>query len=97
MRLIDADALYEKSYWHGEYPDVGNPYAEGVEAVDVGDIDDAPTIEAEPMKHGRWVYGDYYDIGDVCSECDWDSGMVNPTLRYCPNCGAKMDLEESDG
>ena len=51
------------------------------------------TIEAEPVRHGYWMCGDYYDIGDVCSECDWDSGMVNPTLRYCPNCGTKMDLE----
>lgn len=93
-RLIDADALVEKAYWHGEHPDVGNPFAEGVDAVDVSDIDNAPTIEAEPMRHGYWMCGDYYDIGDVCSEYDWDSGMVNPTLRYCPNCGAKMDLEE---
>ena len=93
MRLIDADALVEKAYWHGEHPDVGNPFAEGVDAVDMSDIDNAPTIEAEPVRHGYWMCVDYYDIGDVCSECDWDSGMVNPTLRYCPNCGAKMDLE----
>lgn len=93
MRLIDADALIEKAYWHSEHPDVGNPFPEGVDAVDVSDIDNAPIIEAEPVRHGYWMCGDYYDIGDVCSECDWDSSMVNPTLRYCPNCGAKMDLE----
>lgn len=92
-RLIDADALIEKAYWHGEHPTVDHLFAEGVDAVDVSDIDNAPTIEAEPVRHGYWMCGDYYDIGDVCSECDWDSGMVNPTLRYCPNCGAKMDLE----
>lgn len=44
--------------------------------------------------HGRWLYGDYYDIGDVCSECDWDSQMTHPSYRYCPNCGAKMDEVE---
>ena len=93
MRLIDADALVEKAYWHGEHPSVDDLFAEGVDAVDVSDIDNAPTIEAEPVRHGYWMCGDYYDVGDVCSECDWDSGMVNPTLRYCPNCGAKMDLE----
>ena len=93
-RLIDADALVEKAYWHGEHPSVDDLFAEGVDAVDVSDIDNAPTIEAEPVRHGYWMCGDYYDIGDVCSECDWDSGMVNPTLRYCPNCGAKLDLEE---
>ena len=43
-----------------------------------------------PVRHGEWQYGDYYDIGDVCSECDWDSEMTHPSYRYCPNCGAKM-------
>ena len=47
-----------------------------------------------PVVHGRWLYGDYYDIGDVCSECDWDSQMTHPSYRYCPNCGAKMDEVE---
>lgn len=51
------------------------------------------TIEAETVRYGVWVCGDYYDIGDVCSECDWDS-LVSPCdYRYCPNCGAKMDKE----
>ena len=47
-----------------------------------------------PVVHGRWLYGDYYDIGDVCSECDWDSQMTHPSYRYCPNCGARMDEVE---
>ena len=50
--------------------------------------------DVAPVVHGRWLYGDYYDIGDVCSECDWDSQMTHPSYRYCPNCGAKMDKEE---
>ena len=47
--------------------------------------------DVAPIVHGRWLYGDYYDIGDVCSECDWDSQMTHPSYRYCPNCGARMD------
>lgn len=50
--------------------------------------------DVAPVVHGRWLYGDYYDIGDVCSECDWDSQITHPSYRYCPNCGAKMDKEE---
>ena len=42
------------------------------------------------QKCGQWVCGDYYDVGDVCSECGWDSQEVYPSYRYCPNCGAKM-------
>ena len=51
----------------------------------------APAADVAPVRHGEWQYGDYYDIGDVCSECDWDSEMTHPSYRYCPNCGAKMD------
>ena len=49
------------------------------------------SADVAPVRHGRWLCGDYYDIGDVCSECDWDSQMTHPSYRYCPNCGAKMD------
>lgn len=33
QRLIDANALVEKAYWHGEHPSADNPFAEGVDAV----------------------------------------------------------------
>ena len=52
--------------------------------------------DVAPVRYGRWLCGDYYDIGDVCSECDWDSQMTHPSYRYCPNCGAKMDDEVSE-
>lgn len=57
-------------------------------------IQRAPAVDVAPVRHGRWLCGDYYDIGDVCSECDWDSQMTHPSYRYCPNCGAKMDEAE---
>ena len=79
-RLIDADALIPK----------GTKVTDDVIAVHNA-IKNAPTIEAEPVRYGRWMCGDYYDIGDVCSECDWDSLISPCDYRYCPNCGAKMD------
>ena len=70
------------------YDHYDDGYKDAMDNVD--DWMDGNQVEAEPVRYGRWMCGDYYDIGDVCSECDWDSGMVNPTLRYCPNCGADM-------
>ena len=56
----------------------------------------APAIEAEPVKHGRWirVSGDNYQ----CSQCKaavWVN-KFNPitNYNYCWCCGAKMDGEE---
>ena len=67
-------------------------------------ICESPIIDAEPVRHGRWetkVYttGDGLDDWgiihreEVCSECGkWQIGIS----KFCPNCGAKMDLEEED-
>ena len=60
----------------------------------------APTIEAAPVRHGRWVplsydgYADGYPVYDEweCSECHFAcEGEGEPPLNYCPNCGTKMD------
>lgn len=45
-RLIDAGKLIEKAYWHGDTPSYGKPYPEGRDAVDVEDIENAPTVDA---------------------------------------------------
>ena len=63
-------------------------------------LDNTPTIEAEPVRHGRWVplsydgYADGYPVYDEweCSECHFAcEGEGEPPLNYCPNCGAKLD------
>lgn len=52
----------------------------------------APTIEAEPVRHGRWIKCDM-GIGYLplyqCSICGkhW-----NVDMDFCGECGAKMDL-----
>lgn len=45
-------------------------------------------------RYGYWVQGDYYDMGDVCSECGYDSGELCPMIPICPCCGAEMFLED---
>ena len=55
-----------------------------------------PSADVSPVVHGRWI-GDHDYL--KCPECGimvkqdftfFDIGNWN----YCPNCGAKMDLEE---
>ena len=66
------------------------------------EIEDIPAVDATPVVHGRWVHttkedddwgGTFHRF--TCSACDWSMGD-NPDGwgNYCPNCGAKMDLEE---
>lgn len=55
----------------------------------------APTIDAEPVRHGRWVKkGQSFLFPErfmnySCSLCGYDIDKTKH--RYCPNCGAKMD------
>ena len=56
------------------------------------EISNLPTADVAPVRHGRLVstgYDELYcEFGD-CTIC----GADNPiSSRYCPNCGAKMDL-----
>lgn len=62
------------------------------------------TVEAAdvaPVVHARWIENQYGD-GDcyyTCSacKCDWTTICGSPSennMKYCPECGAKMDGEE---
>lgn len=88
MELIDRNALLEKAYYRGKPATVNNPWGDGAEVVDVEDIEAAPIVDATQVIHARWIkrFTCY-----SCSEC---GHQVTSADNYCPNCGAKMDLEE---
>ena len=70
-------------------------------------IKELPAADVEEVKHGKWL--NFYNDFSVaeCSECA-DMFEVSPDeepkkefleafkefYHYCPNCGAKMDLED---
>ena len=91
---IEREALYEKAYWHGEHPDVGNPFPDGVDAIDIEDVDAIPAADVAPVRHARWLevrekrlFGEHYFL---CSNCKSRNGLMIP-FNYCNNCGCKMD------
>ncbi len=62
------------------------------------EIVDAPSVEAEPVRHGRWIEKPYLlGTSRFCSLCGSNYGMPHEVYNFCPNCGAKMDLEENHG
>lgn len=103
-RLIDADKLRKDIL---DLPNCYNGFSDTYDKACIIDvIDEQPTVDAEPVRHGHWVHGkelsrDY--IGNVCvsihydkcwcSECDYP--VEHPLWMYCPNCGAKMDGESN--
>ena len=99
MRPIDADAL------HADFINdllcikfgsalQGTPRSD-IDILNVLErIEEAPTIEAEPVRHGEWL--DSGINGTVsCSLCMFTDFFANQNrvmlFKYCPGCGAKMD------
>lgn len=60
----------------------------------IGEIDSEPAADVAPVMHGEWEYIGTDKMGNVfrCSNCANRIGLDKET-DYCPNCGAKMDLE----
>ena len=94
-RYIDADAL-KVSYCKQCLKETGNeqievkqtPYC-AVACQDFDVIDKQPTINAVPVRYGKWIPNNPF-TGN-CSECGSESNMKD---KYCPNCGAKMNGKE---
>lgn len=89
MRLIDAD---DKTLTNRINLNFGSVTRFIVKKI----LNDAPTIDAEPVVHAKWAYigGDEWcctNCGDVKST----EGRWEPMLdKFCSECGAKMDSEE---
>ena len=100
-RLIDANAL--KKYMclkcndeHSDEP------CEPSDCVFCNAINDAPTVDAVEVVHGKWKDARFvraYKATNVpvvqCSECEcYFCDIINNhhfMYHYCPNCVAKMD------
>ena len=48
-------------------------------------LKEAPTVDAVPVVHGRWIEGKTLEKCSICGKKGF------PDWHYCPNCGAKMD------
>ena len=94
-RLIDANVVLAKKFTTGLSDASGNYYGYA-DVVFADDIENAPTVDAVEVVHGRWIDdGGLDEDGNDqyrCSHCGVGE-KHNPTVSvsYCWNCGAKMD------
>ena len=82
VRLIDANALI------AEYDRVHTGSPGRARTL----MEDAHTVDAVPVVHGRWEPWAIQPNGFIGSYCCTACKMVSMNdSDYCPNCGAKMD------
>lgn len=98
-RLIDADELIEIINYTFSKPPFSRKTIKHM-------IDMARTVDAVPVRHGKWIIRDNPGTGwyrVTCSECGEDVTSTAPCIGffpnakvvwdYCPYCGARMDEE----
>lgn len=105
MRLIDADYIIEELEAKRNNWDNKNAMHRAMRGAYVDSIlivRDAPTVETEPVRHGRWEWeSGYVGTQARCSVCKRSPiGFYSlpksqigrlPEFPFCPKCGAKME------
>lgn len=105
VRLIDANALFLKQKSHVDLFKCSGIHDDVIRSDEatmaLAEILNAPTIEAEPVRHGRWVF-----VGEVtahdgwtyrkykCSECNFSTIEA---VYFCQKCGARMEGGADNG
>lgn len=101
MRLIDADKLEDVLAKHQALYYGDSDYYEGISQgfnLAIYDVKEAPTIDAEPVRHGKWIWEEQVYNCSVCSHKAYGNILecMDGTYKYCPNCGARMEIEENE-
>ena len=74
---------------NGEYDHYTSGFDEAVTRVE-----DFPAADVAPVVHGRWKGKPIAGRANICcSACGIIYLAETGRWKYCPNCGAKMDLE----
>lgn len=82
-----------KEYRHYQTDNLDDAYEQGwYDALCC--LEHIPAADVAPVVHGRWETNSDRPDTLICSicKCGFDMWKHDPH-NYCPNCGAKMDLE----
>ena len=111
QRLIDADAFRREIDTYPPFDKEtqdSNAMANLAKESLLVALNNTPTIDAEPVRHGKWITCTSSEHWK-CSECgcragywfneensgidSWEMDFSECMSDYCPQCGARMDEE----
>ena len=64
----------------------------------VSEIEKMPAANVREVVYGKWIWKDFRYDGSYslcCSECLETEG-ARESVKFCPNCGARMYMENED-
>ena len=94
MRLIDADEYKKILQGRVRAVETWDDNIAQVEARAIRaclcQLAVSPTIDAEPVRHGRWLWDGKHHYCSVCSGTRYHDLVLGMDAAYCPYCGAKL-------
>lgn len=98
-RLIDADELVRKEIAFVGGPRSGGKILAMIHSAIRHIVDNAPTVIAEPVRHGKWLIEAHkenanfrWNVTAKCSECDYDLGEIWAGFFPCIPDGIAEDV-----
>lgn len=108
--LISRQAVIALAYFHGEPATWDNPMPDGVDAVDVSDLEALPSVPPEQKQIPQKLQYEtlecmiqgysYMDKCCVCPSCGEFRGNLDyepfkiKKYRFCPDCGQALDWSD---
>ena len=92
MRLVDVDAFVGIVKEGGMIDEHATVVARNAMLA-------MPTVDAVPVRHGKWIYGnDFHWYTASCSECGYQRRTDIKAegwnqWKFCPMCGSRMEEE----
>ena len=87
---IEREKAYEKCGWYNTVN------GKSICAARKDELAAIPSADVAPVRHARWevVVGSDGKEHMVCTVCRKQQDLTG-VFSYCPNCGAKMDKEDT--
>lgn len=84
---IERDAVKSKAtYMHG--------FGQG-KYVSVANIDKIPAADVVEVKRGQNLRDGGIFECSLCGWMDWDTMLADGPFNFCPNCGARMEVDHA--
>lgn len=89
-RYIDRELALSHPFANGKYDhkNANEDYILGFESYKEW-LEQLPTADVRENVHGKWLEWKW-----VFSKCSICGTIHNPKTKFCPNCGAKMEMEQ---